>query len=108
MGRRVTSGIIFLILCALGIWSIYSLFQWFQSLNASVAAALITASIGLIGLWYAQWQSKSRDIAESHRASKIEVYNIFFDLVDKFQTNEISDITEDNIPDWLRSDFQKS
>lgn len=103
----VAGGIALLAIIAFGLLAIYSAFQWVQSLNASVAAALVTASLGLIGLWYAQWQSKTRDIAESHRASKIEVYNVFFDLVEKFQTNEIADLTEENIPEWLKSDYQK-
>ncbi|MDV6340315.1 hypothetical protein R2103_00825 [Nitrosomonas sp. Is24] len=96
-----------LAISAFCLWSIYSTLQWFQALNASVAAALITASLGLIGLWYAQWQSKTRDIAESHRASKIEIYNLFFDLVDKFQKNNITDLSEENISESLKFDFQK-
>jgi hypothetical protein len=103
----IVGGVALLIVSAFGLWVIYSAFQWVQSLDASVAAALITASIGLIGLWYAQWQSKTRDIAESHRASKIEVYKVFFDLVEKFQTNETGDINDENIPEWLKTDFQK-
>ena len=103
----IAGGVALLVVSAIGLWAIYSTFQWFQTLNASVAAALITASIGLIGLWYAQWQSKTRDIAESHRASKIEVYKVFFDLVEKFQTNEIGDISDENIPEWLKTDFQR-
>lgn len=103
----IVGAVALLAISAFGLWAIYSAFQWFQTLSASVAAALITASLGLIGLWYAQWQSKTRDIAESHRASKIAVYNVFFDLVEKFQTNEITDLSGENIPEWLKSDFQK-
>jgi hypothetical protein len=103
----VFGGVALLLIGAIGLWATYSALQWFQSLNASVAAALTTASIGLIGLWYAQWQSKSRDIAESHRASKIEVYKVFFDLVEKFQTNEVDEINDENLPEWLKTDFQK-
>lgn len=58
-------------------------------------------------MWYAQWQSKTRDIAESHRASKIEIYNLSFDLVEKFQTNNITDLSEENIAESHKSDFQK-
>lgn len=106
--KQVVTGVLALLaVSAFGLWAIYSALQWFQSLNASVAAALITASIGLIGLWYAQWQSKTRDIAESHRASKIEVYKGFFDLVEKSQTNEIDGINDESIPEWLKTDFQK-
>lgn len=71
------------------IYILYFLANWLKTLNPSVGAALVTATLGLIGLWYAQWQSKSRDIAESHRASKIEVYNLFFEIVEAFQNEEI-------------------
>ncbi|WP_426994622.1 hypothetical protein [Methylomonas sp. CM2] len=109
MNKRqvIAGGVAFLVITAIVLWATYSAFQWFQSLNASVAAALITASLGLFGLWYAQWQSKSRDIAESHRASKIEVYKIFFDLVEKFQSIEVGDLNEENLPEWLKEDYQK-
>ncbi|MDP1786376.1 hypothetical protein [Nitrosomonas sp.] len=103
----IVGAVVVLAISAFCLWAIYSTFQWFQALNASVAASLITASLGLIGLWYAQWQSKTRDIAESHRTNKIEVYNVFFDLVEKFQTNNITDLSEENIPEPLKSDFQK-
>lgn len=109
MNKRqvIAGGIAVLVITAFVLWATYSAFQWFQSLNASVAAALITALLGLIGLWYAQWQSKTRDIAESHRANKIEVYNVFFDLVEKFQSDEIGDLNEENLPAWLKADYQK-
>ena len=81
---------------------IYFFLGWLKSLNPSVGAALITASLGFIGLWYAQWQSKSRDIAESHRASKIEVYNLFFEIVERFHEEEIPN-TE--IPNDLKKKF---
>ena len=106
--QAVFGGIALLTITAFVVfWATYAALQWFQSLNASVAAALITAVLGLIGLWYAQWQSKTRDIAESHRASKIEVYNVFFDLVEKFQSEEIGDLNEGNFPTWLKADYQK-
>jgi hypothetical protein len=86
-----------------------SALTWFRSLSPSVAAALTTAVVGLLGLWYAQWQSKSRDIAESHRAAKIEVYSIFFDLVEKFQQDQVKkeDLGEGRVPDWLKKDFAR-
>lgn len=82
---------------------------WLRSLDPSVAAALTTAILGLLGLWYAQWHSKTRDIAESHRASKIEVYSIFFDIVEKFQNDQVksSELANGNVPAWLRKDFTK-
>lgn len=103
----ILGGIAVIVTIILGLWTFYAALQWFQSLNASVAAALITAFLGLIGLWYAQWQSKTRDIAESHRANKIKVYNVFFNLVEKYQTDKIDEFSDENIPEWLKKDFQK-
>ncbi|WP_151980990.1 hypothetical protein [Acinetobacter guerrae] len=82
------------------VYMLYFFATWFGTLNPSVGAALVTASLGLLGLWYAQWQSKSRDIAESHRSSKIEVYNLFFEIVEAFQNEDID-------PDELSSNFKK-
>lgn len=86
-----------------------SMTSWLRSLDSSVAAALTTAVLGLLGLWYAQWHSKSRDIAESHRTSKIEVYSIFFDIVEKFQNDQVKDseLADGNVPAWLRKDLTR-
>lgn len=83
--------------------------SWLRSLDSSVLAALTTAILGLLGLWYAQWHSKSRDIAEGHRAAKIEVYSIFFNLVEKFQNGQVKDedFADGKTPDWLKDDFAK-
>lgn len=106
--KQVLLGLaILLVLLFFSLWAAYVALQWFQSLNASVAAALTTALVGLVGLWYAQWQSKTRDIAESHRASKIEVYDAFFDIVEKFQRNNVDVSDGENIPEWLKEGFRK-
>lgn len=73
-----------LILFIVGYYSfdiLIKLFKKFLSLNPNVIAALITASVGLIGLIYSQNRSQKREIFESHREQKIEVYNIFFNMV---------------------------
>lgn len=85
------------------LYGFYILGNWLKGINASVSAALITASLGLMGLWYAQWHSKSRDIAESHRSSKIEVYNLFFEIVEAFQ---YSNAEADNLSIDLKKKFQ--
>ncbi|MGA6134737.1 hypothetical protein ACPER7_00345 [Acinetobacter dispersus] len=99
--KNICLGLFFLALISgFLVYILYFLANWLKTLNPSVGAALVTATLGLIGLWYAQWQSKSRDIAESHRASKIEVYNLFFEIVEAFQNEEI-DTNE------LSSDYKK-
>lgn len=106
--QQIINLTVILIIGTFILWFIFFAFRWlFQELNENVAAAIISASLGLIGLWYAQWQSKIRDIAESHRVSKIEVYNVFFDLVEKFQKEDVGSYGEENISESLKKDFQK-
>jgi hypothetical protein len=83
--------------------------SWLRSLDPTLAGAFITAALGLLGLGYAKWHSKSRDIAESHRPSKIEVYNTFFDIVERMQEHKGSphDDGDNPEPDWLKGEFQK-
>ena len=67
---------------------------------------ILAALIGLVGLWYVQWQSKSRDIAQSHRPSKIELYNKIFDLVDHFQNNH-EQIKEGEVSVHIKTEMAK-
>lgn len=83
--------------------------EWLATLNPNVAAALTTATFGFLGLWYVQWHTRARTISESHRQSKIEVYNVFFEIVEHFQ-NEHSNVeiqTREDIPEELRAKFQR-
>lgn len=76
--------------------------------NNTVAIPIITAIIGLIGVMWTQWQSKSRDIAESHRNSKIETYSLFFDIIEKFQKSIKNDQEIDILSDVdLQAKFEK-
>lgn len=61
----------------------FQIFFWVKE-NNTIAVPIITAVIGLIGVMWTQWQSKSRDIAESHRSNKIETYSLFFDITENF------------------------
>ena len=82
-------------------------FGWLFSLNATVSAAVFTALLALAGVWYAQWQSKSRDIAESHRETKVALYNDFFDIIEIFQ-DPVRLSAEDAEPsDEMRRRFTK-
>lgn len=97
------------ILGTLAIWVMFKFLTWLKGLDPAITAASVTAMIGLIGLWFSLWHSKSRDIAESHRSSKIEVYSIFFDIVEKFQKedSDLANLEEGTLPDWLKEDFTK-
>lgn len=91
-------------------WGLFALAaSWLRSLNPSLAGAITTAAVGLIGIWYVQWHSKGRDIAESHRPSKIEVYNTFFGIVERIQASEVSALGESDseLPDWMKAEFVK-
>jgi uncharacterized membrane protein YfbV (UPF0208 family) len=106
--KHTILGIIAIVFSLLLGWLIFGgIISWLKLQDSSVVAAFTTALFGLSGLWYAQWHSKTRDIAENHRASKIKVYSIFFDLVEKFQAEEITneEIEKENFPDWLKKDF---
>jgi len=106
--KQTAIGIIALVILLLLGWFIFgTITSWLEVQDSTVIAAFTTAIFGLSGLWYAQWHSKSRDIAENHRASKIEVYGVFFNLVEKFQAEEVTDeeLEEENLPEWLKSDF---
>ena len=59
-------------------WLVWNVVRWVTSLDPSYSGPTITAIVGFIGLIYAQWHSKSREIQQSHRPQKIEVYNGFF------------------------------
>ena len=108
--RQIVIRLFLILALATILYLALSLFsKWIGSLNPNVSAAIITATIGLIGLWYAQWHTRTREISESHRQSKIDVYNTFFDIVEKFQEEHgnASFKTKDDIPEPLRKDLQR-
>ncbi len=94
------------IVLAAVVWAIFALAGWLRSVNPTVAGAFVTGLVGFAGLAYVQWQSKTRDIAESHRASKLEVYSTFFDIAELFQDGSESPLTESGeLPPELRKRF---
>ena len=98
--------LIFIILLCLGsLLVIFNFFIWFSKLNTNVIAAIITASIGFIGLMYSQISSKKREIFESHRAKKMEVYDIFFSMVEIFQDESLN--KEEKLDDEFRNQYTK-
>jgi len=80
------------------------------TLAPEVAAAVVTALVGLSGILYAQRYSKKKEIADSHRPAKIEVYETFLDIVDVFMAGSKSeqDVLEDEaLPEELVAQFSK-
>lgn len=89
-----------------------NLFEWIKSLEKEVAAAAITAIIGFAGLLYVQWNSKAKEISDSHRPAKIEVYETFFNIVERFMTaadseEENLDPESEEFPQDLKDQFTK-
>jgi hypothetical protein len=74
------------ILTAVG-FAVHTTFSWVASLDEKLLGPIIAAFLGLFGVILAQYLSKSREIAENHRPSKIEIYNNFFEIVDEFMTD---------------------
>ena len=114
--RKTFRLLFFVILIAIvfyGLWfAISYLFNFISGLGKEVAAAAITALIGLFGILYAQWQSKAKEIADSHRPAKIEVYGIFVDIVERFMDaerheDENLDPESDDFPEDLRDQFTR-
>ncbi|OSI07914.1 Uncharacterised protein [Neisseria animaloris] len=93
-------------LIILFIYFVYLTGIWIKD-NSTLVVPVITALISLIGIMYVQWQSKSREIQESHRTKKIEVYMLFFDIIEEFQAS-IKRNQEINIDNKeLQDKFQK-
>lgn len=85
-------------------------FSTLAGLGKEVIAAAITALLGLFGILYAQWHTKTKEISDSHRPAKIEVYETFFDIVERFMTDADTtdfDPESDEFPEELRQQFMK-
>lgn len=103
----VALGLVFL---AGFLWLLWNIVTWIASLEPSYLGPTITAIIGFIGLIYAQWHSKSREIQQSHRPQKIEVYNGFFAILERFLKNPeeqkaLEEGGDENLPSELRDQF---
>jgi hypothetical protein len=94
---------------AVAYFAVVASFHWIRSTDSNLSGAIVTAVLGLVGIGYAQWHSKSRDIAESHRSAKIEVYNTFFEIVERFQSNVKlgAEFAEEDISDSMKKDFAR-
>ena len=63
--KQTALGIILLVVLVLLAWFIFgTIFSWLKSQDPTVIATFTTAIFGLSGHWFAQWHSKSRNIAE--------------------------------------------
>lgn len=99
----------FAFLVGLG-WLIWNIARWVILLDPSYSGPTITAIVGFMGLIYTQWHSKSREIQQSHRPQKIEVYNGFFAILERFLKNPeeqkaLEEGGEESLPEDLRDQF---
>ena len=88
------------------------IFSWFLALDKEIVAAVVASFMGLSGILYAQWHSKAKEISDSHRPAKIEVYETFFDIVERFMAAEKDkeenlDPEDENFPQELKDQFTK-
>lgn len=105
----VLATVVLLLAVGVGVLALYYLSIWLRGLEPGVAAAVVTGAVGLFGLWYAQWATRSREIAESHRTAKIEVYNVFLDIVDHFNDHQTDNKSKgaQTISKPLKEQFRK-
>jgi len=76
--------------------------QQLRSLNPNVSAAIVAALAAAGGAIYNQRQTRSREISESHRVQKIEVYSLYMDMIDHVmappQQGRIGELSQDSAP----------
>jgi hypothetical protein len=63
-------------------WLLYLVVRFARQLDPNVVAAIIAAMAATAGAIYSQRKARIRDIEDSHRLAKIEVYNVFMDIID--------------------------
>ena len=95
------------ILAALAVLGIVAVGRWLLALDPQFSGPIVAGFIGFTSLIYAQWHSKSREIQQSHRPQKIEVYNEFFEILERFLKNpeDREDIEEGELPQEMRDQF---
>lgn len=74
-------------IAALAVIGVIAIGRWLLALDPQFSGPVVAGIIGFASLIYAQWHSKSREIQQSHRPQKIEVYNEFFEILARFLKN---------------------
>lgn len=70
-----------------GLWLAVWFIQAFSEADKSVQASIIAALVAVTSLIFTYWKERTRSIKEAHREKKIEIYQIFFDLIFEVQNN---------------------
>jgi hypothetical protein len=76
------------------------------NVGAAIIAAVVTAAVAL----YNQRTARLREIAESHRPQKVELYNVFMDIIDTTmdlsRRGQLGQMTGDSAPAKLEELIQ--
>ncbi len=90
--------IIIALILAYGIFSIIKIFiSTLLSLDKEVTAAIIGSMATVFTAIYAIIYNKNKEISESHRKKKTEIYNSFIDAITKFIANTVNKNQETNL-----------
>jgi hypothetical protein len=109
MKRILIIAFLLIILSLVGAVIFYGI-STISKLSAEVVASFVTGLIGLSGILLAQWYSKKKEISESHRPAKVEVYERFFDIVETFMADtksSDSDLDAVDLPAGLVKELTK-
>ena len=72
---------------------------------AAIIGAMATVFVGIAAVIISNKQSKQRDIDESHRAKKVEIYNSFLEVVSGVMSRENKEVSKEGISDQALIDF---
>lgn len=109
---RLAGGFVLLGGIAAGSFALAKLaWQQVAVLNPNVAAAIIAGLTATAAAVYNQRQTRLREISESHRKQKVELYGKYMDIID-FTTNlskedRLGEIAEGSVPKELEDLFRE-
>ena len=83
----------------LGLYGIlYLIFDRLTRVNPGIGAAIVAGMLALFGVLFTQRQTKVREIAETHREHKAEIYDPLFDIIELMAaTKDQADYIENSI-----------
>jgi len=107
-----TISLLFSFILLYGFYLILSkIFLSINELNPNVVASIIAALTAVFGFLYNQHQTKIREIKETHRAKKVELYNEFmemmFEFLDQEKQGKFKNIPDGKLPRDVEIKFMK-
>ena len=103
-------GLILSVIIGYGVFYVLmSLYELLAALKPEVLAAIISAVVtafaGIAAVMIGQRQSKQRDIDESHRSKKVEIYKGFLDAVSGIMAKGNENVTKNGLSDQELIDY---